>query len=135
MPTTFEQLKITQSSATAARTNGTVNGTGVDTKGSASVVLLIIAGVITDGSHVITVEESSTSGGAYTAIPAARITNGSLPTLTTGANSNTLTLVGVATSPGNPFIRVVITTSAATTGGIVGTQVIYAGNDGAKLPV
>lgn len=107
----------------AARTNGTANGAAVDTaeKGGADDVLVaVITGTITDGTHAITVEESADGSTGWAAVPAGRI-QGSQPTIA-AANDDTHFLYGVETSA--RYLRVVATTSGATTGGLFAAGII-----------
>jgi hypothetical protein len=128
---THEQHKTTVGSGPAARTNGTTTGTGVDTQGADSCQVVIITGNVTDGSHAVTVEESAVIGSGYAAVPAGQRTV--LPTITS-ADGNKVFMIGIYMSVGKPFVRVIITTTGATTGGIIGSW-INIGGDGVKLPL
>jgi hypothetical protein len=98
-------------------TNGTVNGVGIDCSSSDYAGISVITGAVTDGTHTISVEESDTVGGAYTAIPAARV-QGTVPAITT-ANPNTQFVFGVYLNVAKPFVRVTNVTTGATTGGFL----------------
>lgn len=103
----------------ATRVNGTVNGTTVDTgvfgNDFRSVMFVVLTGTITDGSHAITVQDSP-DGSAWTTVDAALL-QGSLPTIT-GANDDTVFEFGYVVT--RQYVRLVATTSAATTGGAFG---------------
>lgn len=105
--------------APTART-ASANGTGVDLLGYEAAEILIVAGIITDGSHAITIEESANNSD-FTAVAAAdRI--GSLPTLTSSSGGSAVhrfAYVG-----GKRYIRVVATASGTTSGGIIGALVL-----------
>lgn len=103
----------------APRTNGTVNGTAVDmgvfNNDFRTVMFAIFAGTVTDGTHAVTVEESADGSTAWTAMPADKIL-GTLPSLVSGS-SNLSFQFGVIPQS-KQFLRIVVTTSGATTGGI-----------------
>lgn len=100
----------------AALTNGAHAGLAVDTQvfynDFRDLKFVVAAGVITDGSHAVTVEESNASGSGFAA--AANVL-GTLPTITS-TGGNTVYEVGVV--PTKRYVRVVITTSGSTTGGL-----------------
>lgn len=124
MPTLYENVTGRLSVQCVNRTNTTANGTSVPLLGSDGGSLLIIAGGITDGSHAVTLEESDTGTGGWTAIPAARVEGGALPTLTS-AGANTVQNRGFNAVKG--FVRGVVTVTGATTGGAVGVVILYSG--------
>jgi hypothetical protein len=105
--------------APAART-ASANGTGVDLHGHEAAEVLIVAGVITDGSHAVTIEESDDDS-TYTAVAAAdRI--GTLPTLTSSSGGSAVHKL--AYLGGKRYLRVVITASGTTSGGVIGAIVV-----------
>lgn len=101
----------------AARTNGTANGTTVDTgiygNDFRTVLFVVSTGTITDGSHAITVQDSN-DGSSWATADAGNI-QGSLPTVV-AANDDTLFEFGYI--PAKQYVRLVVTTSGATTGGV-----------------
>jgi len=102
----------------AARTNGTVNGTTVDLgvfgNDFRSVLFVVQTGTITDGSHAVTVQDSA-DGSAWAAVDAAQL-QGAAPTITSTADD---TLFEVGYIPGTKqYVRLSVTTSSATTGGV-----------------
>lgn len=109
---TLSQLAL----ASAALTTGAHNGVAVDTavfnNDFRDLKFVITTGTVTDGSHVVTVQESAASGSGFAA--AANVL-GTLPTATS-TNSNTVYEFGVV--PTLRYVRLVITTSGATTGGV-----------------
>jgi hypothetical protein len=119
---TYDFVVVRRTISPAARTNGTVSGSAVDlgAYGADSGIATISAGVITDGSHVVSLEESDTGTGGWSAIPAGRLT-GTPPTLTSG-NSNTLAEVGFESA--KQFVRVTLVTTGATTGGLFSANIV-----------
>jgi hypothetical protein len=113
--------------APAVRTNGTVNGPAVNlgTWGADSALVVVVTGTVTDGSHAVAIEESASGTGGWSAVPAGRLT-AAAPTITS-ANGNTQFETGV--TPAQPFLRVSVTTTGATTGGAL-AAVIVAGEPG-----
>lgn len=89
----------------------TGNGTGVDlSTGDGGSCAIIHAGTITDGTHTITLEESTALAGAYTAI------TGAESKALAVADSDTVTVLNFKRS--KAFVRAVKTVAGATTGGI-----------------
>lgn len=121
---------------TARAANGAVNGTAVDTAGTKNnfraAMLVAIAGVITDGNHAVTVQESDDGITGWAAVPAGAVQS-SVPTLTT-ANDESVYRVGIDVN--KRYLRAVITTSGAPgspIGGIV--SAIFLLSDGSGRPV
>jgi hypothetical protein len=111
----------------AARTNGTVNGTTVDLgvfgNDFRSVLFAVQTGSITDGSHAISVQDSP-DGSAWAAVDSAQL-QGAAPTITS-TNDDTVFEVGYI--PGTKqYVRLVATTSGATTGGIFAAVAVLGG--------
>lgn len=102
--------------ASAVRTNGTVNGITVDTgvfgNDFRTVLFVVTTGTVTDGSHAITLQDSD-NGSAWGSVDPANI-QGSLPTIT-GANDDAVYDFGYIVA--KQYVRLVATTSGATTGG------------------
>lgn len=115
-----------------ARTNGTVNGTSVDTgvfgNDFRSVLLVVQTGTITDGSHAITVQDSA-DGSSWATADSALI-QGSLPTIV-AADDGAVFQFGYLAN--RQYVRLVATTSGATTGGVFSAvAVLY---DASSTPV
>lgn len=108
----------------AVRTNGTANGATVDLgvygNDFRTVLFVIAAATITDGSHAITLQES-TDGTAWTTVPAEKRL-GSLPTII-AANDDTLFEFGYVVGTAQ-YVRLVATTTGATTGGEFGAVAV-----------
>lgn len=102
----------------AARTNGTVNGSTVDLgvygNDFRTALFVITTGAITDGTHAITLEHSS-DGSNWSAVPAER-RQGALPSIGS-VDDNVVLEVGYIVGT-EQYVRLAVTTSGATTGGI-----------------
>lgn len=112
-------LNAVRSLAVAARTNGAVNGAGVDLANYDGAMVVVLTGTMTDGSFAITLEESDDNS-TFTAVAAAdRI--GNLPTLASTDDDTTFEFgyKGI-----KRYIRVVETGSGTTTGGVFGAMVV-----------
>lgn len=117
----------------ALRTNGTVNGTAVDMAGTGNffrtAMALAISGAVTDGTHTVSLEESDTGTSGWTAVAAADL-QGSLTAVTT-ANANTVQRLSYLGA--KRFIRGVVVTSGATTGGTTAVVVLLAQGSGSPV--
>jgi len=104
----------------AVRANGVVNGTPVDTVAGGGPfrvgMLVVSAGAVTDGSNAITVQDSD--DGSTNWQPYAGQTQGSIPALGTPQGNATYRMA-LDTLP-RRWLRAVINTTGATTGGTIG---------------
>jgi hypothetical protein len=111
----------------AARTNGTVNGTTVDLgvfgNDFRTVMFVVSTGTITDGSHAFTVQESA-DGSSWGNAASASV-QGSLPTVV-AADDDTVFQFGYIVGS-LQYVRIVATTSGATTGGIFSATAVLSG--------
>jgi len=111
----------------AARTNGSVNGTTVDLgvfgNDFRSVLFVVFTGTITDGSHAFSIQDSP-DGSAWSAVDTASV-QGTAPTVT-GTGDDTVFEVGYIVGT-KQFVRLVVTTSGATTGGVFGAVAVLGG--------
>lgn len=118
MITTYNNTLAVLALASATRTNGAANGAAVDTNqfnnNCRDVAFVITTGTITDGSVAVTVEESDQSGSGFAAVDSSRLL-GSLPTIA-ATDDDTVKSFGVR--PTKRYVRIVATTSGATTGGV-----------------
>ena len=97
------------------------NGTGVDLQGYEAAEIIISTGVITDGSHVITLEESDDDS-TYTAVAAGDLI-GSLPAaITSSVGGSTVFKFGYKGA--KRYIRVVTTIGSPTSGGIYSALIV-----------
>lgn len=121
---TYDRVAVSNSLTIGTRTNGTVNGTAVDTAakgGMKSIGVWVQTGTLTDGVHTFSVQESAdgSTGWATIADPG----GGQAPrihgtaTVTAAANDDTIFNFGVTTSL--RYVRLVCVTSGATSGGTV----------------
>jgi hypothetical protein len=119
----YDLMAAKRTISPATRGNGTVNGTAVDrasTGGSDGSLVVIQTGTITDGSHAVAIEDSDDGSTGWASIPAGQL-QGSAPTVVS-ADDDKLYEIGVLSS--KRYLRVSVTTTGATTGGIVGALVI-----------
>lgn len=128
----WDDTAVRQSLPPAVRTNGTVNGAAVDTRGNNNFfqvgMLVVSTGVITDGSNAITVQDSDDGVSGWTAYAGA--TQGSIPALGTPQGSAPFRMALDAFP--RRFLRVVCVTTGATTGGILGASILLRGDSGAR---
>lgn len=116
---TYNHVRVAQALPPGAlRTNGAVNGTIVDRFVNdvyyRSATIVIHSGAITDGTHTVTIEDSD-NGSSWAAADAADL-QGSPPAIT-GSDDNKVYEVGYVGA--KRYIRAVLTTASATTGGFV----------------
>lgn len=112
-----QNLDVVHSMNIAAKTNGTVNGTGVDLAGYESALVVIDVGVRTDGTHAAKIQDSDDNSTFADASAGEQV--GTFP-----ADVTSNTPVAVAYTGDRRYIRPVLVTSGATTGAIVGAKVI-----------
>jgi len=126
----YDDVTARQTLAPAVRTNGTVTGTAVDTQGSRNffrvAMLVVSAGVITDGTQTVTIEDSD--DGTTNWQPFAGQVQGSVPQLAT-AQQNATYRVALDTIP-RRYLRAKVVVAGATTGGAVAATFILAGGSG-----
>jgi hypothetical protein len=109
--------------APAARVNGTATGSTVDLLGYESALVLISTGVITDGSHAITLEDSNDNFSSDTTTVAAGDMLGTILTpLTSGSGGSAVQAVAYVGK--KRYLRAKVVTSGATTGGIFAASVL-----------
>lgn len=118
--------------APAVRTDGTVAGSAVDMAGAQNhfrvAMLVVAAGAITDGSHVVTLEHSA-DGATWTAVDAEHL-QGAVPALGP-AQAGTTHRVGYVGS--RRYLRASMTTTGATVGGVVAAVVLMSGGNGSPI--
>lgn len=103
-----------------ASANGTTVDLSVFSNDFRTVLFVIHAGTITDGTYTFTMQHSD-NGTDWTAVPAARV-QGSLPTLDDGS-SDTAVDVGYVVGT-QRYVRLVSTEDSASTGGIFGAVAV-----------
>jgi hypothetical protein len=110
-------------------TNGIAVDLGVFSNNFRDVDFHILSGTLTDGSYAVTVEESDSSGSGFAAVDSSRVL-GSLPTFA-ATDDNVLNSVGVR--PLKRYVRIVVTATGATTGGVLAAIAVLA--NGGNNPV
>lgn len=117
----------------AARTNGTSNGTSVDLgvfgNDFRSALFVVTTATITDGTHAVTVQESADAS-SWVAVPADRV-QGTLPSIGS-ADDNVVFEFGVIAGTAQ-YLRVVATTTGSTTGGVFSAVAVL--SEGSNNPV
>jgi hypothetical protein len=112
--------------------NAAVNGTGVDLTGTGnffrSAMLLVIAGAITDGTHTFKLQESDDNS-SFSDVAAGDL-SGSLTAVTT-ANASSVQRQSYTGS--KRYLRAVVTTAGATTGGNTAAVIIMGSGSGAAV--
>lgn len=122
-------LTIVKNIIVAAKTNATLLGAAFDSAPYDGVVAVLHVETWTDGVHTPTLMECATVGGTYTAVAAADLI-GAFTAITANGSPGTkqkVTYVGKL-----QFLKVQILTSGATTGAVLGADII--GGFGRKLP-
>jgi mevalonate pyrophosphate decarboxylase len=115
-----------------AKTNATLNGTTVDKNYQNNmfrvVFFSIVTATTTDGSHAVTMQDSPDNS-AWSTVVAADMA-GTLPTITSADANKAFDL---AYNGSQRYVRLVLTTSGATTGAIIGASAIM--GQGRRTPV
>lgn len=111
-----EIIKPNQSLKSAART-ATANGTEVNLTGFDECLIFIDAGVVTDGTHTITVQTAPTSGGTFTTVSGFSLA-------LTSAVDDQPRVGSINLRKKDKFLRAVTTVSGATTGGVYSVSII-----------
>lgn len=114
-----------------AKTDGTVNGSSADLKGYFSAMVILDAqGAYTDGTHTLTVQESSDNSN-WSAVAAADLefdssvaaiqSDGTI-VINDAAHDDLLYKIGYAGS--ERYIRAVLVTASSTTGAVLGACIL-----------
>lgn len=121
----YNSVLVKESLAIAARTNGTVNGTSVDRNEDGSMyqgaMVIVHTGTITDATHTIEVQHSDDNS-AWAAVADADL-QGAEPAIA-AADDNKVFEIGYRGL--KRYLRVVVVTAGATTGGVFGATVVLA---------
>lgn len=127
MRTLYSQALPVKALAIATVQTGTTNGLAIDTavfnNNFRDVLFTVHSAALTDGSYAVTVEESDASGSGYAAVESWRV-QGSLPTFAL-TDDNVWNSFGVR--PSKRYVRVVVTATGATTGGVIGATAVLGG--------
>lgn len=105
----------------AVRTTGAATGSAVQWGDCMSVMAIITAGTLTDGSHVVEIQHSDDNV-TYTAVPDAQLL-GTEPTLTSSVDDRSVDIGYIGTKP---YLRGIVTSATATTGGVIGVSFLKA---------
>ena len=109
--------------------NTTVNGTGVDLSGTGNffrtAMMLVIAGAITDGTHTFKLQESDDNS-TFTDVAAGDLQG----TLTAVSSANANTVQRQSYTGSKRYLRAVVTTATATTGGNTASVILLAQGSG-----
>lgn len=111
----YNQAQTVISLVPAVRTTGAATGSGVIWGDCQSAMCTIIAGTLTDGSHVVELQDSDDNV-TYTAVADAYLI-GTEPTITSSTDDRTY---DIGYTGSKKYLRPVITSTAATTGGVIG---------------
>lgn len=103
-------------------TDDTTDGTGVAWGECRSAMAVIVGGTITDGSYAFELQDSDDDS-TYDAVADAFL-DGTEPTLDS-TDSDTVTVLGYKGT--RKYLRVSVTSTATTTGGLVGALIVYSG--------
>jgi len=130
----YDDTAVRMSLPPAVRSaNATVNGTSVDMAGNRNnfrvAMMIVFAGAVTDGTHTVSLEESTDGTTGWAAVGAEN-REGSFPAITS-ATPNTIYKVGY--NGNKRFIRASITTSGAPgspVGGTVSAVILLAQGSG-----
>lgn len=107
-------------------TTGVAVDTGVFSNNFRDVLFVITSGALTDGTYAVTVEESDQSGSGFAAVNSSRVL-GPLPSFA-ATDDDTVKSFGVL--PNKRYVRIVVTATTATTGGVlVATAILGAGSN------
>lgn len=107
---------VSAMSILVATITSTTTGSAVDMgTGDGGSCVVVHCGTITDGTHTLTMTESDTSTGAFTAVPSADTK------VIAAADSDTVVVVNFKRS--KRWIKAVSTVGSATTGGVYGVAI------------
>lgn len=112
-----QNLTTAKSINIAAKTNGTSNGTGVDTAGYESITCVFDVGTRTDGTHAAKIQDSADNSSF--ADVAAGFQVGTFAADVTSNTDQSVVYLGE-----KRYVRAVLTTSGATTGAVVGAKFV-----------
>lgn len=104
---------INPAAHTTAQTGLAVDTQPTSGRSAKNVTFVVTAGVVTDGTIDLTVEESDTSGGTYTAIAAARIFGTLAAAFTAAADERS---VAISVLPAKRFVRINTVETVASAG-------------------
>jgi hypothetical protein len=120
--------------ASAAHVTGTANGVSVDltqfSNNFESALFVLNIGTVTDGTHVPKLQDSP-DGTTWTDVDTSRVQGGPISIGT--AQSGSVAALGYLGGGPAHYVRLVLTTSGATTGGVIGAVAVL--GEGSDDPV
>lgn len=118
----------------AIATNTTTNGSAVDlmsvNNGSNTLVFLVEAGTITDGTYVFKIQDSPDNS-TWTDVPAPYVQAPASLTWTSATPSGTILKIGYLGNTGgaNRYVRLVVTSTGTTSGGFMSAVAVLGGGE------
>jgi len=110
--------------AIAAKTNGTINSADINRTLFEGLDIWLLCRTLTDGTHTLKIQEADDNGagapGTYADVAASQLV---LPASAAGANAVlavAATIKRIGYGANKKWVRAVLTTAGATTGGIIG---------------
>ncbi|MFB6626508.1 hypothetical protein ACFCWD_29070 [Streptomyces sp. NPDC056374] len=120
----YSNVTVRETLAIATRT-ASANGTGVDRAGGGAMfqdaLVIVHTGTITDGTHAVDIQESDDNS-SFTSVAASEL-QGAEPSIV-AADDNKLFVVGYKGL--KRYLRVAVTASGTTSGGVYGASVVLA---------
>ncbi|MFC9700925.1 hypothetical protein ACFTWD_09565 [Streptomyces sp. NPDC056943] len=124
MKDAYSNITVRETLAIATRT-ASANGTGVDRAAGGAMfqdaLVIVHTGTITDGTHAVDVQESDDNT-TFTSVAASEL-QGAEPSIV-AADDNKMYVVGYKGT--KRYLRVAVTASGTTSGGVYGASVVLA---------
>ncbi|MFE2555973.1 hypothetical protein ACFXGT_08045 [Streptomyces sp. NPDC059352] len=124
MKDAYSNITVRETLSIATRT-ASANGTGVDRAGGGAMfqdaLVIVHTGTITDGTHAVDVQESDDNS-SFTSVAASEL-QGTEPSIV-AADDNKMYVVGYKGL--KRYLRVAVTASGTTSGGVYGASVVLA---------
>lgn len=117
----YNETVIDQSIGPQDNINADEDGVGSDLAGFEAALCEINAGVITDGTHTVVIEESDVLGSGYTAVADADLVGDTEPVMTSANDDQIWRIAYIGTKQ---FVRVTTNVAAGSTGGFYNASVI-----------
>ena len=115
-----EQLGVNGVDIQAITTDTTTVGNEIDMLGYEGITFFLFTGTLTDGSYVLLIEDSDTSGSGYAAVSDTFLIGTEVATTLTASDS--VTSIGYVGK--KRYVRASIVSSATTSGGTLGTLAV-----------
>lgn len=112
----YSQVKVQRALAhTAISSNTTTAGAVIDLQGYESALFVIQSATITDGTYTPLIEECDTSGGTYTAVDDADLTNTEASVAFVAADDNVAKKIGYIGT--KRYVKLSLVSTGVTSGG------------------